>query len=121
MLGQNLAMLMPEFLREAHKAGQKRYIETGKKTSAVGTRRSSRASPRRSRISARAFFWEFKTNNKHVFIGIARDISARKQAEALLRESEQQFSTLAEVVPQLVWMAEALRFVCVLKCRGQFR
>ncbi len=35
------------------------------------------------------------------------DINERKQSEILLRESEQKFATMAEVVPQLVWMAEA--------------
>ncbi|MEP6903828.1 MAG: PAS domain S-box protein, partial [Actinomycetota bacterium] len=31
MLGQNLTMLMPEYLREVHKVGQQRYLKTGKK------------------------------------------------------------------------------------------
>lgn len=42
--------------------------------------------------------------------GIANTVE-RKQSETLLRQSEQKFSTLAEVVPQLVWMAEADGFI----------
>jgi PAS domain S-box-containing protein len=37
----------------------------------------------------------------------AEEITARKQAEAALRASEQQFRLLADSIPQLVWMGEA--------------
>ncbi|HEY6190617.1 MAG TPA: PAS domain S-box protein [Pyrinomonadaceae bacterium] len=37
---------------------------------------------------------------------LSRDITERKRAEKGLRESEQQLRTLADAVPQLVWMAE---------------
>src|SRR5215471_9745535 len=37
----------------------------------------------------------------------SEDITARKRAEEALRESERQLRTLADTVPQLVWMAEA--------------
>jgi PAS domain S-box-containing protein len=36
-----------------------------------------------------------------------RDITARKGAEAALRESEAQFRTMANAIPQLCWMASA--------------
>ena len=37
----------------------------------------------------------------------AEEITERKRAEAELRASERQFHTLADSIPQLVWMAEA--------------
>jgi PAS domain S-box-containing protein len=37
----------------------------------------------------------------------AEEITERKRAEAALRASEQQFRTLAEAIPQLVWMSDA--------------
>src|SRR5260370_1156613 len=37
----------------------------------------------------------------------AEEITERKRAEAALRASERQFHTLADSIPQLVWVAEA--------------
>ncbi|WP_331931789.1 sensor histidine kinase [Phenylobacterium sp.] len=40
------------------------------------------------------------------WMGTFTDIDAAKRAEAELRESEEQFRTMAEALPQLVWMAD---------------
>ncbi|WP_185829255.1 sensor histidine kinase [Sphingomonas ginkgonis] len=39
------------------------------------------------------------------WFGAARDVTARKEAEATLREGEQRFRMLLEGIPQLVWRA----------------
>jgi PAS domain S-box-containing protein len=41
-----------------------------------------------------------------VIEGIGRDVTERKRAEELVRESEEQLRTLANAVPLLAWMAE---------------
>ncbi len=41
------------------------------------------------------------------WICVSSDIDAAKQADAALREREEQFRTLAESLPQLTWMADA--------------
>lgn len=107
MIGRSLTMLMPEYLRQLHLAGQKRYLETGRKhlqwdhVEVPGLHKAGNEFP------IELSFGEYKKDGKHIFIGIARDISQRRIAEDALRESEQKFSTLAETVPQLVWMAES--------------
>ncbi|HUR97908.1 MAG TPA: PAS domain S-box protein, partial [Pyrinomonadaceae bacterium] len=106
MVGKSLTMLMPDHLRGQHSAGQERYIRTGKKhlqwdhVEVPGLHAAGHEFP------LELSFGEYKKNGRHVFIGIARDISQRRRAEDALRDSEQKFSTLAETVPQLVWMAE---------------
>ncbi len=93
MLGQPLTMLMPKYLRHLHKAGLERYLETGKRhlswkhVEVSGLHRDGYEFP------LELSFGEFKKNDEHIFIGIARDISERKQAEAereqiLQREQE---------------------------------
>ena len=41
------------------------------------------------------------------YMGVCIDITARKQVEAALRESEQRFRTMADAIPQLAWIAKA--------------
>lgn len=46
-------------------------------------------------------------NQESRFIVISRDITKRKMAEHALQVSELQFRTLAETMPQIVWMSRA--------------
>ena len=42
-------------------------------------------------------------------LGVVQDVSARKQAEAALRESEERFRTMANHAPVLVWIADTTK------------
>jgi len=55
-------------------------------------------------------YWHPHRNADGEIVGInvaAEEITERKRAEAALKASERQFHTLADCIPQLVWMADA--------------
>ncbi len=55
-------------------------------------------------------YWHPLRNASGEIVGVnvaAEEITERKRAEAALRASERQFHTLADSIPQLVWMADA--------------
>jgi PAS domain S-box-containing protein len=98
MLGYELTMLMPEYLRHLHRAGFNKYRETGKKhlsweaIELPGLHKSGREIP--LEIS----FGEFVRNEQHFFTGVARDITERKRAEeALLRSREERLVEIEQV------------------------
>ena len=98
MIGADLTILMPEYLRHLHKAGFARYAETGKRhlsweaIELPGLHKSGREIP--LEIS----FGEFIRNDKHFFTGVARDITERKRAEeALIKSKEERLVELERV------------------------
>ena len=86
-IGRSIQMLMPPSLRSAHTAGLQRYLETGVPrvvgkglVELQGLRQDGSEFPLELGIN------EVRLGEKRLFIGILRDITARKQAEQTLRE-----------------------------------
>ena len=104
--GQQLTMLMPEYLRHLHQAGIKRFVKTGQKHISWEAAELPGLHKDGHEVPLEISFSEFVTKGKRRFTGIARDITDRKRAQEALRESERQLRILADAVPQLVWMAE---------------
>jgi hypothetical protein len=105
LIGQPLTMLMPEYLRDLHKAGLRRYQETSHRhinwrgTELIGLRKNGEEFP------VEVSFGEITNNGHRVFTGFIRDISERRQAEEALRASERHLSLIIETIPGLVWCA----------------
>ena len=100
LIGQPLTILMPEFMRELHKAGFQRYLETNHRhvdwqgVQLTGLRKSGEEFP------IEVSFGEIVKNGHHLFTGFIRDITDRKQAEEKIREQEAELRQLLELAPQ---------------------
>jgi PAS domain S-box-containing protein len=90
MLGEELTMLMPDYLRHLHQAGLARYQQTGRRhidwtaIELPGLHRDG------SELPLEISFGEFNKDGRRFFTGIARDVSERKRAEEALRRSREE-------------------------------
>ena len=90
MIGEELTMLMPEYMRHLHRAGFHRYLDTGRRhlswqaIELPGLHKSGREIP------LEVSFGEFTKNGQRFFTGIARDITERKRAEEALQRSREE-------------------------------
>src|SRR6201987_2214268 len=94
LIGKPLTMLMPEFMREIHETGFRRYLANGQRhinwqgTELTGLRKNGEEFP------VEVSFGELAREGHKVFTGFIRDISVRKRAEEKLRASERSLREL---------------------------
>ena len=106
LVGRPLTVLMPEFMREFHDRGFRRYLATGHRhinwqgTELTALRKDGQEFP------VEVSFGELTKAGRKVFTGFIRDISERKQAADKLRASERSLRELTETIPQMLWSAE---------------
>ena len=108
LIGSELTMLMPEYLRHLHRAGLHNYLTTGQKhisweaVELPGLHKSGR------QLALEISFGEFHRDGNRFFTGIARDITRRRQDERRLKlrhsitEIMATASSLDEAAPKLL-------------------
>src|SRR5215510_10057304 len=90
MIGADLTMLMPEYLRHLHREGFARYKQTGERH--ISWRAVELPGRHKSgdEIPLELSFGEFTKDDKRLFTGIVRDITERKRAEEERKQAEQE-------------------------------
>src|SRR5215208_1694976 len=106
-IGQRLKMLMPERFRKLHRAGLRRYLNTGE-AHAIGQPRLELAGRRKdgTEFALELSISETREGEDILFIGIVRDITERKRAEGALKQSEQLYRTVIEQVSENICLVD---------------
>jgi PAS domain S-box-containing protein len=106
VVGRELAtIIVPDSLREKHRSGMLRYLESGvskvlnRRVEMSALHRDGREFPVELAITPIGFGEEL------VFSAFIRDITDRNRAASALRESEQRFRSTANSAPVLIWMS----------------
>ncbi len=112
MLGANLTMLMPEYLRHLHREGLKNYVATGNKhilweaVDLPGLHKSGRE------ISLELSFGEFVADGQRFFTGVARDTTKRKRDERRLALQHSLAQILSETETLVAAGPKLLEAIC---------
>jgi two-component system, LuxR family, sensor kinase FixL len=102
MLGRNVRMLMPEPYASEHdsylgaylRTGERRIIGIGREVS--GRRRDGTVFPMELSVG------EVRSEGERLFVGIIRDVTDRKAAEAAIRAREAEMRSILDTVPDAI-------------------
>lgn len=106
MTGCGITLLMPEPYSREHPKFLHHYLETGEKRvigktqEVVGRRKDGSKIPIELNVS------EAFIEGKRLFVGVLRDVSVRKKAEAALRESEARLREIASTLGEGVYVLD---------------
>src|ERR1051326_1954179 len=101
IIGQNLAVLQPEDLRQAHRDAVARYLKTGEKR--LNWRATEMPALRKDgvQIPVEIAFSHMEMEGRRWFVGFIRDITDRKRTEKTLQENQEQFRVAREIQQHL--------------------
>ncbi|MET0751810.1 MAG: PAS domain S-box protein, partial [Pyrinomonadaceae bacterium] len=81
IIGRSLKILIPEHLRESHSKGISRFMQSGERKLAWQSLELPALHKDGHIFPLEISFGEFNQEGKHYFIGVARDVSERKETE----------------------------------------
>jgi PAS domain S-box-containing protein len=114
IVGRPLSLLMPEGNRKAHADHVRAFGQThvtNRRMSALGSLWGRRANGEEFPIEVAIS--QVKVSGQKYYTAIARDITERRKAEAMLRESEEKFRNIAEQSPNMIFISQNGRIVFV--------
>ncbi|MFZ5791044.1 MAG: PAS domain S-box protein [Pseudomonadota bacterium] len=102
VIGRNVSMLMPSPDRERHDAYLAHYLQTGERK-IIGIGREVRGQRKDGSIFPMELsVAEVRQGDDHVFVGMVRDITLRKQREAELQEREARLRSIFDTAPDAI-------------------
>jgi PAS domain S-box-containing protein len=102
MMHQPVTMLMPDYLRDAHRAAVEGYLQKGQKhfswtaCKLTGLHSSGREFPVEISLG------EHVNGKRRIFTGIVRDISEREHSETLVRQSQEKYASMVHSSPDAI-------------------
>ena len=102
LVGREITVLMPEYLREIHRTSIGRYLATGQKhiswnaAALTGLHRTGRE------IQLEVSFGERIRGGKHIFTGFIRDVSERHRTGEELRQSKEKYVRMIQASPDAI-------------------
>jgi two-component system sensor kinase FixL len=106
VVGKSIAVLMPSPHREQHREYLARYRRTGQRhiigvgVEVPALRKDGTTFPIELTVS------EVHDDGRRLFIGIVRDVTERKRAEAVSRESQERFAQFMEHLPGVAFIKD---------------
>ena len=100
---QSLTVLMPESFHERHRAGLRRYLDTGRRNLSWGSIRLPGRRKDGADVPLEVSFGEYVLDGKRFFTGIVRDISERERAEHALSAQHAFLRKVIDTDPNLVF------------------
>lgn len=100
VIGRNVSLLLPEAYHDQHREKLSTYSTSGNSSIiGVGPRELTGRHKDGSEFPLELAIAEASVGGRRIFVGAARDISVRKQAELDIRDSEERFRVAFETAP----------------------
>ena len=97
LLGRDVGVLLPEFLRRPHREELARYLATGVRSLSWQRVRLLALDREGKEVPVEATFTESRRGAERFFTAVARGLSSRRLAEKRLREDAMRFAVLGEI------------------------